>query len=129
MKAAEKVLKASEWQAHCECVRTEYPARDLSILDLLPPGVSKGWALERLAHRLGVDRKETMAIGDNWNDVDMLEWAAQGVVMANAAAELRTMAKMRGWKQAPPNDEDGVAVVLERLVAQQTPVARVEVKL
>jgi Cof subfamily protein (haloacid dehalogenase superfamily) len=119
MKAAEKVLKASQWAADCECVRTEYPARDLSILDLLPPGVSKGWALERLAQRLGVDRKETMAIGDNWNDVEMLEWAAQGVMMANAAAELRTMARMRGWKQAPPNDEDGVAVVLERLVQKQ----------
>jgi hydroxymethylpyrimidine pyrophosphatase-like HAD family hydrolase len=43
----------------------------------------------------------------------MLEWAAQGVIMGNAAAELRTMAKSRGWMQAPPNDEDGVAVVLE----------------
>ena len=70
-------------------MRTEYPARDLSILDLLPPGVSKGWALERLAARLGVDRKETMAIGDNWNDVDMLEWAGQSVMMGNAAPELR----------------------------------------
>jgi Cof subfamily protein (haloacid dehalogenase superfamily) len=118
MKKAEKAIKASEWSGSCECVRTEYPARDLSILDLLPPGVSKGWALERLAARLGVDRKETMAIGDNWNDVDMLEWAGQGVMMGNAAVELRTMAKMRGWKQAPPNDEDGVAVVLEAAVAK-----------
>jgi hypothetical protein len=116
MKEAENALKASEWSGLCECVRTEYPSRDLSILDLLPPGVSKGWALERLAKRLGVDRKETMAIGDNWNDVDMLEWAGQGVMMGNAARELRTMAKMRGWKQAPPNDEDGVAVVLEAAV-------------
>ena len=99
-------------------MRTEYPARDLSILDLLPPGVSKGWALERLAARLGVDRKETMAIGDNWNDVDMLEWAGQGIVMANAAPELRTLAKMRGWKQAPSNDQDGVAVVLEAVLAR-----------
>jgi hypothetical protein len=65
-----------------------------------------------------VDRKETMAIGDNWNDVDMLEWAGQGVMMGNAAAELRTMAKMRGWKQAPANDRDGVAVVLEAAVAR-----------
>lgn len=113
MKRAEKALKDSEWAGACECVRTEYPARDLAILDLLPPGISKGWALERLATRLGVDRKETMAIGDNWNDVAMLEWAGQGVVMGNAASELRTMAKMRGWKQAPPNDDDGVAVVLE----------------
>ena len=118
MRLAEKALKASEWVADCECVCTEYPARDLSILDLLPPGVSKGWALARLAGRLGIDRKETMAIGDNWNDVDMLEWAGQGVMMGNAAPELRTMSKMRGWKQSPPNDQDGVAVVLEAALAK-----------
>jgi len=113
MRRAENALKASEWREDCDCVRTEYPARDLSILDLLPRGVSKGWALEQLAQRLGVDRKETMAIGDNWNDVGMLEWAGQGVMMANAALELRAMAKTRGWKQAPSNDQDGVALVLE----------------
>jgi hypothetical protein len=113
MRAAEKALKASEWGAECETALTEYPARDLSILDLLPKGVSKGWALERLAARLGVDRKETMAIGDNWNDKEMLEWAGQGIVMANAAPELRALAKLRGWKQAPSSDEDGVAVILE----------------
>jgi Cof subfamily protein (haloacid dehalogenase superfamily) len=118
MRQAEATLKASEWGAECASVRTEYPARDLSILDILPPGVSKGWALERLAARLGVDRKETMAIGDNWNDVGMLEWAGQGIVMANAAAELRTMAKTLGWKQAPSNDDDGVAVVLETALAR-----------
>src|SRR5947207_3898609 len=89
MKRAEMALKNSPWHARCECVRTEYPARDLSILDLLPPGVSKGWALERLANRLGIDRKETMAIGDNWNDVEMLEWAGQAVLMGNAAHELK----------------------------------------
>ncbi len=60
-----------------------------------------------------------MAIGDNWNDVDMLEWAGQGVIMGNAASELRDLAKTRGWKQAPPNDEDGVAVVLEAELARQ----------
>ena len=118
MREAEKALKASEWSGSCESVTTEYPARDLSILDLLPPGVSKGWALARLAGRLGVDRKETMAIGDNWNDVDMLEWAGQAILMGNASQDLRTMAKMRGWKQAPPNDQDGVAVVLEAALAK-----------
>jgi len=118
MKQAELALKDSKWHAYCECVRTEYPARDLSILDLLPPGVSKGWALQRLAARLGIDRKETMAIGDNWNDLEMLEWAGQAVLMGNAAQELKTMAKLRGWKQAPPNDQDGVGVVLETEVAR-----------
>jgi Cof subfamily protein (haloacid dehalogenase superfamily) len=124
MRRAEETLKASEWGAECESVRTEYTARDLSILDILPRGVSKGWALERLASRLAIDRKETMAIGDNWNDVRMLEWAGQGIVMANAAAELRTLAKLRGWKQAPSNDDDGVAVVLENMLARQTAAAR-----
>ena len=119
MRAAEKVLKSSPLFQSCEAVRTEYPSRDLSILDLLPPGVSKGWALERLAAHLGVDRKETMAIGDNWNDLDMLEWAGQAVIMGNAAQDLRAIAKTNGWKQAPPNDEDGVAVTLETALARR----------
>ena len=113
MKEAEKALRASPWIASCECVRTEYSRRDISILDLLPLGVSKGWALQRLAQRLGVPRAETMAIGDNRNDVSMLEWAGRAVVMANASPELRIMAKTLGWKQAPSNDDDGVAAVLE----------------
>jgi len=121
MRVAEQAVKASEWAGDCECERTEYPARDLSILDLLPQGVSKGAALKKLAAHLGVERKDVMAIGDNWNDVEMLEWAGQGVIMGNAAAELRTMAKMRGWEQAPPNDEDGVAVVLEAAVKKVAP--------
>jgi hypothetical protein len=119
MREAEEALNSSSWAAHCDCIKTEYSARDLSILDLLPPGISKGWALERLAARLGVDKKETMAIGDNWNDLDMLEWAGQAIVMGNAARELRTMAKTRGWKQAPPNDQDGVAQILEAAVARR----------
>lgn len=118
MRAAEVALKASAWSAECESVRTEYPARDLSILDLLPPGISKGWALEQLAARLGVDRSETMAIGDNWNDQGMLEWAGRGIVMANAAPELRALARTRGWKQAPSSEDDGVAVVLEAALAK-----------
>lgn len=119
MRQAEKALKNSSLAKSCEAVRTEYPSRDLSILDLLPPGVSKGWALERLAKRLGVDRRETMAIGDNWNDLDMLEWAGQAVIMGNAAQDLRNLAKTNGWKQAPPNDEDGVAVTLETALARR----------
>ncbi len=119
MRQAEEALKASPWSGSCECIKTEYPARDLSILDLMPLGVSKGRALERLAAKLGVDQLETMAIGDNWNDVEMLEWAGQGVMMGNAAVELRTMARMRGWKQAPSNDQDGVAVVLEAAIARR----------
>jgi hypothetical protein len=54
----------------------------------------------------------------------MLEWAGQGVMMGNAAQELRTMAKMRGWKQAPSNNQDGVAVVLENAIARRIAAGR-----
>ena len=49
---------------------------------------------------------------------EMLEWAGQGVLMSNAANELRGLARLRGWKQAPDNDRDGVASVLEAEVAR-----------
>ena len=119
MREAEAALKASPWNEACTCVKTEYPGRDLSLLDLLPLGVSKARALENLAERLGVSREQTMAIGDNWNDLEMLKWAGQGVIMGNAVVELRAMAEKHGWRQALPNDEDGVAVVLEEAIAQR----------
>ena len=121
MRKAEAAIKESPLAEPCTSVRTEYPARDLSILDLLPMGVSKGSALERLAKRLGIDRKAVMAIGDNWNDVDMLEWAGQAVLMGNAARELRALAKTRGWRQAPPNHQDGVAVTLDYVLSRLVP--------
>jgi Cof subfamily protein (haloacid dehalogenase superfamily) len=116
MREAEVALQASPWSEVCTFVKTEYPERDLSLLDLLPRGVSKAKALESLTERLGVKREETMAIGDNWNDVEMLKWAGQGVLMGNAVAELRMMGEQRGWRLALPNDQDGVAVVLEEAV-------------
>lgn len=118
MREAEKALETSQWSSRCECLRTEYPARDLAILDLLPLGISKAAALERFAGRLGINRSQTLAIGDNWNDVGMLEWVGQAFIMANASRELRSIAKVRGWKQAPSNDRNGVAVVLEEAVAR-----------
>ena len=118
MRDAERAFETSQWNSRCECIRTEYPARGLAILDLLPSGVSKAAALERLADRLGIGRLETLAIGDNWNDVGMLEWAGQSFVMSNASRALRSQAKMRGWKQAPSNDRNGVAVVLESAIAR-----------
>jgi hypothetical protein len=119
MREAEKAILDSPWASECECVKTEYPARDLSILDLLPLGISKGWALQRLAARLGIDRKEVMAIGDNWNDLEMLKFAGQAVLMGNAPPELRVLAKTTGWRLAPRNDQDGVAVILEEVLAKQ----------
>jgi HAD superfamily hydrolase (TIGR01484 family) len=114
---AERLLKESDWTGQFECIRTAYPGNDLSILDLLPHGVSKRTALERLAKRLGIAQEETMAIGDNWNDEAMLDWAGTGVLMGNATDELRVLAHERGWQIGPTNSEDGVAVMLEKAVS------------
>lgn len=97
--------------------RTEYPHRDLCILDILPAGCSKASALLHLAELRGIDRSEILAIGDNWNDVPMFQIAGQSAVMANAPADLRALAAERNWSIAPSNDEDGVASVIEAAVA------------
>jgi hydroxymethylpyrimidine pyrophosphatase-like HAD family hydrolase len=97
--------------------RTEYAERDLSIVDILPAGCSKGAALLRLAEQRGVKAAEIVAIGDNWNDVSMLEVAGRAVLMANAPEDLKTVAAERGWVLGRRHDEDGVAVVVEAALA------------
>lgn len=89
--------------------RTEYPARDLSIVDILPAGCSKGAALLRLAAARGVEAAELMAIGDNWNDLSMLEIAGFPVIMANAPDDLTAQAAARGWVMTGAHGADGVA--------------------
>jgi hydroxymethylpyrimidine pyrophosphatase-like HAD family hydrolase len=93
--------------------RTEYAERDLSILDILPAGCSKGAALLRLAAARGVKVEEILAIGDNWNDISMLEVAGRAVLMGNAPKDLKAVAAERGWVVGRRHDEDGVAEVIE----------------
>ena len=87
---------------------TEYEQRDLSILDVIERGCSKGAALAEWARRRAIRREEVMAIGDNWNDRDMLEFAGLPVLMANSAAELKAL----GWAVTLSNDEAGVAAAI-----------------
>jgi hydroxymethylpyrimidine pyrophosphatase-like HAD family hydrolase len=89
--------------------RTVYPQSGVGILDVLAPGVSKARALAFLQQRWGVTAAETLAIGDNWNDHDMLERAGLGLVMGNADPEMFKL----GLPVLPTNDEDGVAVAIE----------------
>ena len=117
MAEAERLLAASPLADQFDVVRTAYPGHDLSILDLLPRDVSKSSALQRLATRLSIPQAQTMAIGDNWNDVTMLDWAGTGVLMGNATPELHALASERNWLIAPTNDEDGVATMLELAIA------------
>jgi len=80
-------------------------------LEVGPLGVSKGSALRRLLEIGGIGAKEAMAIGDNYNDVEMLRTAGCAVVVANAPDEVKQHADYL----APSNDEEGVAFALERL--------------
>lgn len=98
--------------------RTEYPLQDLCIVDILPAGCSKGSALLRLAEQRGVKAEEILAIGDNWNDVPMLEVAGKAVLMGNAPEDLKATAGERGWMVGRRHDEDGVAEAIEMALAE-----------
>ena len=93
-------------------LRTEYPVRDLSIVDVLNGGCSKGHALERWATHRGIPREEVMAIGDNYNDIEMLAFAGYPFIMGNASEELRG----RGWNITLANDQNGVAAAIEQVL-------------
>ncbi len=93
--------------------RTVYPARNLSILDILPPNCSKGAALLKIAASRNIDPAEILAVGDNWNDVSMFELAGQSVLMANAPEDLRMLAHTRNWRIGLANTADGVAEAIE----------------
>ncbi|MGW3934849.1 HAD family hydrolase [Streptomyces phaeochromogenes] len=82
------------------------------IVEILPLGLSKATGLSLAARRLGVKAAETIAFGDMPNDIPMFAWSAHGVAMANAHQELKAVAD----EMTLSNDEDGIAVVLERLL-------------
>ena len=83
------------------------------IVEILPLGLSKATGLSLAARRLGVKAAETIAFGDMPNDIPMFAWAAHGVAMGNAHEELRAVAD----EVTSSNEEDGIAVVLERLLS------------
>jgi len=112
MQQALATLAASNLDKDITVLRTEYAARDLSIVDVLNQGCSKGHALERWASYRGIPRKEVMAIGDNYNDIEMLAFAGVPFIMGNAAEELRR----DGWMVTLPNDQSGVAAAIEQVL-------------
>ncbi|WP_432134295.1 MULTISPECIES: HAD family hydrolase [unclassified Streptomyces] len=80
-------------------------------VELQPCGVTKATGLALAAQHLGIGPAETVAFGDMPNDIPMFDWAARGVAMANAHPELKAVAD----EVTLSNEDDGVAVVLERL--------------
>lgn len=118
MHRALETLESSGLQNSISVSRTEYQLRDLSIVDILNRGCSKGSALGRWARYRGIVPAEVMAIGDNYNDVEMLAFAGRPFIMGNACEDLRR----RGWEVTLPNDQNGVAAAIEQVLG-----AKVEV--
>ncbi|MFJ9585092.1 HAD family hydrolase [Streptomyces acidicola] len=82
------------------------------VVEILPLGLTKATGLSLAARRLGFRAADTIAFGDMPNDIPMFAWAAHSVAMANAHEELKAIAD----EVTSSNDEDGIALVLERLL-------------
>jgi Cof subfamily protein (haloacid dehalogenase superfamily) len=107
-------LAASSIEGRITVSRTEYPVRDLSIVDVLNRGCTKGSALARWANFRGIPREQVMAIGDNYNDIEMLAYAGSPFIMGNASEELRG----QGWAVTLSNAESGVAAAIEQVMGR-----------
>lgn len=112
MEEAQKRLAEASFLDEIAILKTQYDHRDLCILDILNRGCSKGHALRRWAEEHGIPREQVMAIGDNFNDLEMLEFAGLAFVMGNASQEL----KQSGWRVTASNAENGVARALQEVL-------------
>ena len=115
MEDVQRLLLESAVAERVRLAATKYPARSFAMLDVLPPGCSKGAALAEWAEKQGLRRDEILAIGDNHNDLEMLHFAGVPVVMGNCVPELRTF----GWHETQSNDESGVAAAIERFALRE----------
>jgi len=88
---------------------TEYESRNFALVDVINAVCSKGAALAEWTRLRGFARQDVMAIGDNHNDREMLEFAGLPVVMGNSVEALR----QDGWRVTLTNDEGGVAAAIE----------------
>lgn len=92
---------------------TIYPQWDFTLIDILPPDASKGHGVAELAAINRLTSNNVMVIGDNFNDLEMLEFAGTAVVMGNAAPKLLERPE---FYTTLSNDESGVAVAIERFI-------------
>jgi len=92
---------------------TIYPHLNFTLIDILPPDASKGIGVEKLALINNLTSENVIAIGDNYNDLEMLEYAGTSVVMGNAAPELL---EREDFFSTLSNDENGVALAIEKFI-------------
>ena len=105
----EKFLTHLPFVSEYSLARTIYDKRDFGLVDVIAAGCSKGATLAEWVRRRGWSREDVMAIGDNLNDMEMLEYAGLPVVMGNSVPELKSL----GWRETLSNDQGGVAAAIE----------------
>ena len=115
MDQLEETLHA-ELGSSVKILSTKYIEQDFTLLDVVNPAASKGAGVAAAAAELEVSQEEIMAIGDNYNDLEMLLFAGTGVVMANAPLSLR---EIPGLHPTATNNEDGVALAIEQFILNQ----------
>ena len=84
-------------------------------IEFMSAGTCKGEALKFISQYTGIPMERIMAIGDNLNDMEMIQWAGFGVAMGNAIPELKEKAD---WITAV-NDEDGLALAIEKMLTEK----------
>jgi len=112
MREAVAILSASGLVEKVTILRTQYEERDFCLVIVLNHACSKGHALQRWAEHRGIPRQEVMAIGDNYNDIEMLHYAGVPVIMGNACDEL----KQNGWVVTLGNNHAGVAHAVREIL-------------
>jgi len=115
MKEMECVL-VKELGDSVNVLATIYPELDFTLIDILPPDASKGRGLEKLTEIEGLTPENVMVIGDNFNDLEMLEFAGTPVVMGNADSSLLERPE---FYTTVTNNQGGVAVAIYRHILEQ----------
>lgn len=108
-----EVILKDELKDSVNILTTVYPSLDFTLIDILPPDASKGIGVGKLASLNNLTAENVMVMGDNFNDLEMLEYAGTPVVMSNAAPELLENPK---YHQTLSNDESGVAHAIEKFI-------------
>jgi Cof subfamily protein (haloacid dehalogenase superfamily) len=109
VREAESFLSQLPFAPEFSLAMTVYDKRDFGLVDVIAAGCSKGATLAEWVRRRGWSREDVMAIGDNLNDMEMLQFAGLPVVMGNSVPELKSL----GWRETLSNEQGGVAAAIE----------------
>ncbi len=108
-----RIVLEHELMNSATILATIYSSLDFTLLDILPSDASKGIGLEKLAILNQLKAENVMVIGDNYNDLEMLEYAGTPVLMGNASPELL---EREEFYKTLSNDENGVAAAIEKFI-------------